>query len=207
MSFIIICYIFIFLLTGVLILSLSPHCDGLYYGTEKPRTIVLPNLRNLSSSEWDSLQAGTYELSSEYNLQLIEDPRTVKLCILKKRFTLTSACIQVGTDMENTWICTPDTRPDCLPSAVIDSYFGLSLWKQEESTVVYNIVDIETSEINKRTLTNTSTTLSSVWYDMIDCQHYIKLTISVVFFGFLFFICVGCLCCLRICYQCWEKKR
>ena len=197
-----------FVLTGVIIVAAVSYCDALYYGTGELHVIVLPNLHNLSSSEQDSLLGGTYELSSNYNLQLIIDPQAVNLCILKKHFTRTSPCIQVGTDMENTWICTPDTRPDCLPSAIIDSYFGLSLWKQEESTVVYNIVDIEASEIYPKTLTNTTTTLSAVWYDLLDCQSFMNFTISVIIFGILFFICcLGYPVCLCICYHSGKKKR
>ena len=197
-----------FILLGVIIVAAVSSCDALYYGTGELHVIVLPNLHNLSSSEQDSLLAGTYELSSNYNLQLIKDPQAVNLCILKKHFTRISPCIQVGTDMENTWICTPDTRPDCLPSAVFDSYFGLSLWKQEESTVMYNIVDIEASEIYRKTLTNTTTTLSAVWYDLLDCQTYMNFTISVIILGILFFICcLGYPVCLCICYHSRKKKR
>lgn len=197
---------FLISLIGGIYLAIFPLCDTLQFGTEEPRTIVLPDLHNLSSSEQLSLLEGNYELSTKYNLKLAEDLEDVKLCIIKKYFTRISACIQVGTDMENTWICTPDTRSDCLPSALVDHYFGLSLWKQEESTVVYNVVDIESSQIYERRLTNTTATLSTVWYTMLDCWSYMRLTEAVIVFGILFICCGGCLC-LCIISHCCRKKR
>ena len=178
-----------------------PICDALYFGTAEPRTIVLPDLHNLSLSERNSLLAGTYELSSKYNLQITVDlSRTFKLCVKKRYFTKVSACMKIGTDLEM-WICSPDMRPDCLPSAIVDHWFGVSLWYPDESTVVYTIVDIESSLITGRHVTNTTTTLSAVWKDLLGCQVFTNLTIAVIIFGSLIIICcLGCAgWCLRIC--------
>ena len=198
---IVVAIIILFLICGVAILASNPLCDGLYFGTEEPQIIVLPDLYNLSSSEWYSLLAGTYQLSSKYNLQITVDAlSTYKLCITKRYFTKVSACMKIGTDLEM-WICSPDMRPDCLPSAIVDHWFGVSLWYPDESTVVYTIVDIESSLITGRHVTNTTTTLSAVWKDSFDCQVSTNLTIAVIFFGSLIFICcLGCAgWCIWIC--------
>ena len=198
-----------FLIVGVIFLAVYPHCDALYFGTEQPHTLILPNLYNLSLSDGKSLLAGNYKLSSEYRLQVSQDAALMfKLCIRKRYFTTVSACVDVGTDPENLWICSPDMRPDCLPSAIVDHFFGLSLWYQEESTVMYTIVDIESSMISGKNVTNTTSTLSAVWYDGLGCQVFLKLTIAVIFFGSLIFICcLGCAGrCLWICrYYCKQK--
>ena len=198
-----------FLITGVTILARFPHCDALYFGTEQPHTLILPDLYNLSLSDGKSLVAGNYKLSSEYRLKLRRDAALMfKLCIRKRYFTTVSACVDVGTDPENLWICSPDMRPDCLPSAIVDRFFGLSLWYQEESTVMYSIVNIDSGMISGKNVTNTTSTLSAVWYDGLGCQVLLKLTIAVIFFGSLTFICcLGCAgCCLWICCCCCKKK-
>ena len=198
-----------FLGAGGEILARFPHCDALYFGIEQPHTLILPDLYNVSLSDGKSLLAGTYKLSSEYRLQVSRDAALMfKLCIIKRYFTTVSACVDVGTDPENLWICTPDMRPDCLPSAIVDHYFGLSLWYQDEFTVMYTIVNTDTGMISGKNVTNTTSTLSAVWYDGLGCQFFLKLTIAVIFFGSLIFICclgfVGC--CLLICCCCCKKK-
>ena len=202
--------IIIFLIVGAIFLASFPHCDALYFGIEQPRTLILPDLNNLSSSEQISLLAGTYKLSSEYRLQLTRDAASlIKLCIIKKYFSTVSACVDVGAYPGYLWICSPDMRPDCLPSAIVDHYFGLSLWFQDESgsTVMYTIVNIDSSRIFGRDVTNTTSTLSDVWYDGLGCQVSLNLTIAVIFFGSLIFICcLGCAgCCLWICCCCCKK--
>ena len=205
--------IILFLIIGTCILAAAPppwpFCDALYFGTKEPTTYVLPDLRNLSLSEWNCLRIGNYKLSSEYYLQLTENvPPIIKLCILKRFFTRVSACVEIGTSLENNWICSPDMRPDCLPSAIVDHYFGLSLWYEDVSTIEYTIVDVDSSAIFGRHLNNTTATLSSIWYDMLGCQVFVNLTIAVIFFGSLTLICcLGCAgCCLKICWQCCKAK-
>ena len=200
-----------FLIVGVTFVASFPHCDALYFGIEQPRTVILPDLYNLSSSEQISLLAGTYELSSEYRVQVTRDAALMfKLCIIKRFFTTVSACVNIGTDPENLWTCSPDRRPDCLPSAIVDRFFGLSLWYQEESTVMYKIVDIDSGAIYERTLTNTTTSLSDVWLGMIKCQPLLNLTWAVIAFGCLL-IAICCLVCtvwcFWICCQRWKRKR
>ena len=194
-----------FLIVGVTFVASFPHCDALYFGIEQPRTVILPDLYNLSSSEQISLLAGTYELSSEYRVQVTRDAALMfKLCIIKRFFTTVSACVNIGTDPENLWTCSPDRRPDCLPSAIVDRFFGLSLWYQEESTVMYTIVNTDSSMISGQNITNTTSTLSAVWFDGLGCQVLLNLTIAVIFFGSLIFICcLGCAgYCLWICCCC-----
>ena len=194
----------LFLVCGVAITANQPHCAALYFGTKEPHPYTLPDLRNLSVSEWNSLLAGRYKLSIKYKLKLTEDILGVySLCVLKRRFTHVSACVEIGTveELQLHVICGPDMRPDCLPGSIVGHSFGLSLWKQEESTVEYTVVNIDSSEIDSKNLTNTTRSLSSIWFDVLNCQDAVNWLIAVMIFGILVFIC--CLglggCCLWIC--------
>ena len=184
------------------------YCDALYFGTGIPNSLILPDLRNLSMSEVKSLQEGSYKLSSEYYLKRTVDYLgVISLCVQKRYFTTVSACFEIGADVEQIVVCGPDMRPDCLPGAIVDHFFGASFWWQNDSTVVYSIVNIETSAIYGKTLTNTTTTLSAVWYDLLGCQVIVNMTIAAIFFGILAICCtvpcLGCaLWCVCDCYNC-----
>ena len=204
--------IILFLIFGVSIVASYPHCDALYFGTEEPNAFILPDLRNLSLSEQISLLAGSYKVSNEYNLKLTQGNfGVISLCVLKRHFTQVSACVKIGTpnQLQHHVICGPDMRPDCLPGSIVEHYLGLSLWYQEESTVVYTVVDVDSGKIGGRNITNTTATLSSIWYGVLDCQVFVNLTIAVIFFGSMIIICcLGCAgCCLWICCQCYKEKR
>ena len=204
-------FIVLFLLIGVSIVAYQPYCDALYFGTEELHAVSLPDLRNLSPSERYSLLAGNYELSSEYYLKMEKDEaEIISLCVLKRYFSKDSACLRIGTDVESVVICGPDMRPNCLPSAILEHFFGLSLWYQEESIVSYSILNIDTSGRSWRYLSNTTTTLSAVWYELIgECKIVVNMTIAVISFGVLFSICcVGCSTgCLRVCcLHCKDKR-
>lgn len=202
----------VFLLTGVILVASNSYCDALYFGNEELiNTVILPDLRNLSQSETYSLLAGRYKLSSEYYLKIEKDAvGIISLCLLKRHFSKDSACLQMGTDLESVVICSPDMRPDCLPSSIVEQYFGVSFWYPEKSTVFYAIVDFDSSAGAGKYLTNTTTTLSAVWYDLLAvCEVVVNLTIAVIFFGVLIFVCcLGCaVCCLRgCCLHCKEKR-
>ena len=210
--------ILIFFLAGVLILALAGYCGGLFYGTVEPTVLNLPDLHNpgdLEDTIKIDLLRGSYELSSEYNLQLTESvPQIVQMCILKRHFSTASAsaCLEIGTK-RSIFICGPDMRPDCLPSSIFQHYFGVSLWFQpelfNESKVVYSMVDIDSGKRYARGLTNTTTTLSAVWYDVLGCQNYINLTIAVIIMGIVLFICClgGPFCCYWICCRRCKPKR
>ena len=203
----------LFLVVGVIIIAHYPYCDALYFGTKEIHTVSLPDLRNLSQSELNSLLIGRYELSSEYNLGLeIDGVGIISLCILKRYVSKESACLQIGTEsnVEQIVICSPEIRADCLPSAIVEHYFGLSLWSQEESTVAYFVINIDTGARAGKNLTNTTTTLPAVWYELLGvCTVVVNVTIAVIFFGVLIFVCgFGCATfCLRGCYlHCKEKR-
>lgn len=192
--------IIMFISIGVIPVATFPYCDSLYFGTEEPISLILPDLRNLSLLEIKSLQEGKYKISSEYYLKRTVDyTGVISLCVLKRDFTRVSACFEIGTDVEQVVICGPDMRPDCLPGSIVAHYFGASLWLRNESTVVYSIVDIDSSEMSKRNLTNTTTTLLAVWNDVLGqrCQDIVNLTIAMIFFGILMTIC-----CLFLCLEC-----
>ena len=201
-----------FLTAGTYITAKFPYCGALYFGIEEPNAFILPDLRNLSLSEQISLLAGSYKVSNKYNLKLTQGNfGVISLCVLKRHFTRVSACVKIGTpkQLQHHVICGPDMRPDCLPGSIVGHYLGLSLWYEEESTVVYTAVNVDSSETVRRNLTDTSPTLSSIWYDVLDCQVFVNLTIAVIFFWSLIFICcLGCAgCCLWICCPCCRAKR
>ena len=206
-SCVIIPFIGFFLIPGLVIIASYPQCPALYFSGEEPNAIFIPDLRNLSSSQWKSMLAGKYNLSNEYNLKLTQDNviEVYSLCVVKKHFTHVSACVEIGTteQLQLHVICNPKMRSDCLPSAIVGHWFGLSLWYQEEFTVEYTVMDIDSSEIDSWNLTGTSPNPSSVWLDVLDCQHMINITIAVIFFGII--LCICCLgplpCCLWICCQ------
>ena len=195
----------ILLVPGSIIWAIHSHCAPLYFGTENPNTVTLPDLGNLSSSEYNSLLAGKYELSNEYNLKLTEDSlRVYSLCVMKRHFTHVSACMEIGTDkqLQLHVICSPDMRPDCLSGAIVGHWFGLSLWDKEKGTVEYIVVDVDSSEINRWNLTNTTITLSSVWLDALDCRGIVGWTVATIIIPVFLCICgfgaAGsflCLCC------------
>ena len=210
--------IIMFIFIGVIPVATSPYCDSLYFGTEEPISLILPDLRNLSLLEIKSLQEGKYKLSSKYYLKRTEDyTGVISLCVLKRYFTRVSACFEIGADVEQVVICGPDMRPDCLPGSIVAEYFGASFWLRNESTVIYSIVDIDSSAMFKRNLTNTTTTLSAVWNDVLRqyCQDIVNLTIAIIFFGILMTICCSFLClgCTLLCFgifcncPCCEQKR
>ena len=198
----------ILLVPGSIIWAIHPHCAQLYFGTENPNTVALPNLSNLTSSECNSLLEGRYKLSDKYNLKLTEDSlRVYSLCVMKRHFTHVSACMEIGTDeqLQLHVICGPDMRPDCLPGAIVGHWFGLSLWDKEKGTVEYMVVDIDSSEIGSWNLTDTAPSLSSIWFDALDCQGTVAWTIAVVL-GIFLSICCSVLsgCCI---WFCWQFKR
>ena len=194
------------LVCGVIIWAIHPHCAPLYFGTAKPNTVTLPNLSNLTSSERNSLLEGRYKLSDKYNLKLTEDNMKVySLCVMKRHFTHVSACMEIGTDkqLERHVICSPDMRPDCLPGAIVGHWFGLSLWDKEKATVEYIVVDIDSSEIGSWNLTDTTPSLSFIWFDALDCRGTVAWTIAVVVLGIFLCSCCSVLsgCCFWLCWQ------
>ena len=184
---------------GAVTAVLHPYCAAQFYGTKEPTAIILPDLRNLSSSERNSLVTGRYNLTSEYNLQMTTDVvGTFQLCILKnlRLFSKVSACLHISTAMQlqRYVVCSPGMRPDCLPGSIVEHYFGLSLWHRDESTVIYVVLDIESNTIIGKILTNPTTTLASIWYDVLHCPSYVHLNIFLIVCGLLFCICgVGAL--------------
>ena len=200
-----------FLISGVVITAMNPYCSALFFKTEVPKTVELPNLRNLSSSECQSLLRGGYRLSNKYNLKLTKDSIGVYcLCVVKKHFTHVSACMEIGTteQLQLHVLCNPHMRPDCLPSAIGKDWFGLSLWYQEEFTVEYTVMNIDSSEIRSLNLTNTTPSLSSVWLEALDCRDKINWTIAFIVLGALC-ICLavaGCCCCC-CCWIRYKRKK
>ena len=175
--------------------------------------MTLPDLRHLSQKERASLLTGSYKLSSKYNLKLEQDNFVVySLCIVKRYSTRVSVCLPIGSNLEEVMICDPHMRADCLPSAIVQHYFGVSFWYQFNSTVMYIIADIDSSEIKGgRVITNMTTSLSALWYDTLGCQNYVHVQVLAIVAGALGgFCCLGFItCCLGIIagYCCWLCHR
>ena len=181
-------------------------CAGLYFGTVEPTAVILPDLHDPLQLEL-ALHTRSYEISSKYDLKVTKDnSRNIELCILKKRFSRVSASLEVGID-QISLICDPEMRPDCPPSSIFGHYFGVSLWLpstlSNESKMAYIFVDIDSSERHAKWLTNMTTTfnLSTLWYDMLFCHLFIKLTIAVIVLDIVIVIsCLGVsVCCYSIC--------
>ena len=200
--------------SGPTFAALHPYCDAQVFGKKEPTAIniTLPDLRHLSQKERALLMTGSYKLSSEYDLKMTQDGVGMnKLCILKRHFTTVSACFELGSDLEQVVICGPDMRPDCLPSAIVEHYVGASFWYQDNSTVIYIILDIDSSALSGIVITNTTTTLSSLWYDILGCQDYAHLQVLIIIAGVLGISCCLVLsaCCLGvpICFSMWVCHR
>ena len=197
----------IFSCIGLVISAIyAPHslyCNGSVYRSEEPKILILPDLRNLSMSENNSLLAGSYEVSSKYSLKMETISGFISLCIVERNFTRVSACLEIGSDVEQVVICGPDLRPDCLPSATASHYFGVSIWSQNDSTVVYTIVDIDTNSLLRKDITNTTSTLSSVWYELLNCQIEVNFILTALLsfvIGILLIsmnIFISLCCCIR----------
>ena len=208
-------------ISGPIFAALYPYCDAQVFGSKEATAInvTIPDLRHLSQKESVSLLVGTYKLSNKYTLKLEQDAWGLyRLCLMKRYHTTVSACFEISTDLEQVVICSPDMRPDCLPSAIVQHYFGTSLWYQDKSTVIYLILDIDSSaKVDAFVINNTTTSLSSLWYDSLECQSYLHLQVVVIVTGTLgFFFCCGfsicclggpCGYCLWVCNRCRKQKR
>ena len=210
--------ILLFFMIGGNFASDYSYCNALYFESEDPNALNLPDLRNMSISERASLQEGSYKLSSDYSLKLTQDYLgVISLCVLKKYHTRVSACFERGTNLEEVVVCSPEMRPDCLPGSIVNHYFGVSLWYQNDSTVEYSVVDIDSSASYGKELTNTTTTLTAVWlYVLAYCEVTVEVTIALIIFGVLEVLsicclvhCVGCfVCCFsnrKCCQNCRYK--
>lgn len=197
-------------ISGPTFAALNPYCDAQVFGKKEPTAIniTLPDLHHLSQKERILLVTGSYKLSSEYNLKMIQDGvGMIKLCVSKRHFTTVSACFEIGSDLEQVVICGPDMRPDCLPGSIVEHYVGASFWYQDNSTVIYIILDIDSSVLSGFVITNMTKTLSSCWYDTLRCQDYVHLQVLTIVAGVLGFSCclVLSFCCLgvSICFSTW----
>ena len=187
--------------SGCVTAVLHPYCVRQMFGTQEPTAITLPDLRSLSQNERGLLLTGLYNISNEYNLKMTTDNvGMIRLCIVKKYFTRESACFTIGTNVESIVPCGPDMRPDCLPSAIIEHYFGASFWYRDYSSVLYIILDIDSSEGTGVNLTSTTVTFSTIWSTLLVCPLYTFLDAFFLVSGFLSFICgfggvAGCYLC------------
>ena len=114
-------------------------------------------------------------LPGEYYLRVVERDGTPALCILRGSSTPnTSYTLQTINAVGESPLCSPEQRPDCLPSTHVNyndtDVFGVSVWNQEDSSVHYLIVNEDTEFVLEKKLTNTSFDLQDLWYDALDCE-------------------------------------
>ena len=157
-----------------------PHC---LLGFDSVDTFVLPDFRNLSKSESSELSSGHYPLPQKYFLRMVVnvDNERYRLCVLKNPSDVGSACMQIG-HVNRSIPCNQTMRAECLPGAIIDSYFGISVWNMDQATVQYLFMEIpdNNGEVSSQNLTNTTNHLSDVWYRELGCQSIIAWDISAL---------------------------
>ena len=170
-------------LMAILLTAFYPQC---LLGFDSVDTFVLPDFRNLSKSESSELFNGEYPLPQEYFLGMIVNDYSCRyqLCVLKNPSDLSSnsACMRIG-HVNRSIPCNQSMRAECLPGAIIDSYFGISVWNMDQATVQYLFMEIpgnNNGEVSSQNLTNTTNHLSDVWYRELGCQGVIAWDISAL---------------------------
>ena len=193
---------------AIVVTALKPRCaTGIdEIQIDEADTFDLPDFSSLSKAEINLLLDGEYRLPRGYFLQsVIYSTDRYKLCVLSNPFEVSTACLQVGRVNESI-PCNPGMRADCMSGAVIDSYFGLTVWDQDKASVTYVIAGISPSFnrgiVTSQTITNTSIPLSQLWYKAMDCQVVFVVDIAaIVFIVFTMIsfstVCAGCQCWLR----------
>lgn len=178
---------------------------------EKADLFDLPDLSNLSNIEANPLLDGKYPLPHGYYLRMdIYSSNRYKLCVLKNPFEVSTTCLQIG-HVNKSIPCNPGMRADCLSGAIIDRYFGITVWNQAEASVMYLTVDITQKDFDFgdtiQTLTNTTISLSEVWYRALECQTVVGLDLSILVLVVLCIISSAaytggeCLYCICNCYH------
>ena len=179
-----------------------PHC---LLGFDSVDTFVLPDFRNLSKSESSELSSGHYPLPQKYFLRKVVnvDNERYRLCVLTNPSDFGSACMPIG-HVNHSIPCNQDMRAECLPGAIVDSYFGISVWNLDQASVQYLIITtpkshFSSTDVSSQSLTDTTKHLSDVWYRALGCQGVIALDISTLIALVLAIIitcvvCVGCCC-------------
>lgn len=198
-------------LVAIVLTALMPRCATGIGGIriDKADTFDLPDLSNLSNLETNPLLDGKYPLPHGYYLRMdIYSSNRYKLCVLKNPFEVSTTCLQIGR-VNISIPCNPEMRVDCLSGAIIDRYFGITVWNQAEASIMYLTVDITHQGnfdfgVTFQTLTNTTISLSEVWYRAMECQTVVGLGITVLLLIVLYIIssaaCIGGECLYYNCH-------
>ena len=114
------------------------------------------------------------QLPNDYFLKVVVRRGTPSLCVLHRSTTNTTFTLQLVTSIEDSPLCSPEQMPDCLPSSHLSfngiEHFGVSVWDQQSSTVLYVIGNISSWITFQRNLTNTFFNLQDLWYNVLNCK-------------------------------------
>ena len=115
-------------------------------------------------------------LQDEYFLRVVvRQDTSPALCILHGTSSSnTSYTLQIITSVEESPLCSPEQRPECLPSTHVNfdntDFFGVSVWNQNTSSAHYLIVNTNAKLISQTNLTSSSFNLQNLWYNALDCK-------------------------------------
>ena len=114
------------------------------------------------------------QLPDEYYLRVVVRHGTPELCVLRGSFTSTSYTLHIVSSVKEGPLCSPEQRLNCLSSTHdryngID-YFGVLVWRQQNSSVHYLIVNGNAELILQEELTHASFNLQHLWYGALPCE-------------------------------------
>lgn len=126
----------------------------------------------------------TVQLPDGYFLKLVDRNGTLTPCVyhnrLRKFYNIrtkfnTSFTPQVIASVEESPVCSPEKRLDCLQSTHVHylgtDYFGISVWDEKNSSAQYLIVDSYGHIRFSMNLANTSFNLENMWNkNVFNCE-------------------------------------
>ena len=149
--------------------------------------------------------SGMVQLPNDFFLKVVVRRGTPSLCVHHRSSTNTTFTLQLATSTEDSPLCSPEQMPDCLPNSHVSfngtDYFGVSVWDQQNSTVLYVIVDIYSRITFQRNLTNAFFNLHDLWYNALKCkERELTGTVATITLFLVVMIVVSCI----LCYFFWK---
>ena len=195
-------------IAGIIVPFTCPHWSF-------PNVSITPcNYNELIMITKDSQSNRMVNLPNEYYLRVVvEKGMSPALCILHGTSSSnTSYTLQIITSVEESPLCSPEQRPECLLSTHANvyntDYFGVSVWNQNNSSAHYLIVNANAKLISQTNLTNSSFNLQNLWYNALDCKQASNLVIVFAVFAAafpVFSVLIIVIICNNFIYK--DKKR
>ena len=183
--------------------SLFPLCYEIAFGTGSPVLVDLPT--TVCSDVQIDLPGSLTLTCRDLNYSGL-----YRMCVDKKYSAASPQCL---TLKYNEIICTPQDHKSCLPASYTyksgqSLILGMSLFNSTSNSSFYFFTDTESGEYYLRFLTESST-LSSIWYSVLDCQTAVNLLLAWFSLLTIFFFLVTYSCCMCCChrYCCKSEKR